>query len=306
MMEIFLEVGKFHYNHRFKHFSWYVAFSINYTFVFLSILSGQLCKVIDDLSHLAALKDFSTWSDMNQRRRIRLDFNDHQKPSRLKTFSQFDFTVAKLQYGNVEVAVQLLIADERPSDNVSRDTTDQIEKHLLASVDRRLVRLLQSLSIDEAAVTWAIWSFPAGSSGRADSCRPSHLLELISNREGEADLLTAFVNLPLKGRCQCRIVPVLLGGQLIVLNKASGGIWPIAVSDMLWRLTSEWASVAVSPKFSFYLDPWQLSFGTLGGWEAAVHGTRSYLQSTLDAFFVTSPYLNNVLSSIHSLYTAGI
>ena len=82
-----------------------------------------------------------------------------------------------------------------------------------------------------------IRSFPAGSSGGPDGIRPQHLADLVSCRESGAELLsaiTAFTNSLLEGKCHSAVAPILFGGNLIALEKKSGGIRPIAIG-YTWR-----------------------------------------------------------------------
>lgn len=75
----------------------------------------------------------------------------------------------------------------------------------------------------------AIHSFPPGSAGGPDGLRPQHLLELVSCDEvGPALIaaLTDFTNLLLRGACPPEVRPILFGGALIALSKASGGVRP--------------------------------------------------------------------------------
>ena len=64
-------------------------------------------------------------------------------------------------------------------------------------------------------------------------------------RETGAEFLSAltdFVNLVLAGRWPSDVAPVFFGGRLLVLNKKTGGICPIAIGFTLRRLASKCAN----------------------------------------------------------------
>ena len=89
----------------------------------------------------------------------------------------------------------------------------------------------------EAEVLKIVRSFPAGSSGGPDGIRPQHVLDLINCRECGTALLTSitgFINMLLEGKCHPDVAPILFGGNLIALEKKSGGIRPIAIG-YTWR-----------------------------------------------------------------------
>jgi hypothetical protein len=141
-----------------------------------------------------------------------------------------------------------------------------------------------------------------GSSGGPDGFRPQHLIDLISNCESGAELLsalTAYVSILLQGHCHPHVVPVLFGGHLIALNKPSGGIRPIAIGYALRWLTSKCASAAVSVKLSNYLAPRQLGFGTPGGCKASVYATRRFLEAMPGHSIVAKLDFSNAFKSLH-------
>ena len=97
----------------------------------------------------------------------------------------------------------------------------------------------------EEEVIRAIRSFPPGSAGGPDGVRQQHFLEMISCREFGPELrsaLTSFVNCLLQGNIHPQVSPVLFGGNLIPLEKKSGGIRPIAVGYTLRRIAAKCAN----------------------------------------------------------------
>ena len=93
--------------------------------------------------------------------------------------------------------------------------------------------------------------------------------------------LTAFVNLVLAGGCPSVIAPVFFGGRLLALNKKSGGIRPIAIGFTLRRLASKCANSFGTSQLRSCFYPHQLGIGTAGGFEAAVHSVRRYMEALL-------------------------
>ena len=78
----------------------------------------------------------------------------------------------------------------------------------------------------EADVLRAVRSFPAGSAGGPDGVRPQHILEMVNCREVGPELhsaLTGFVSCLLHGEIHPLVSPVLFGGNLIALEKKTGG-----------------------------------------------------------------------------------
>jgi hypothetical protein len=216
-----------------------------------------LNKVSNDPANLEAWKDILTWSRrvIGQLRRsgkrhnaaavvkkriVEFDSVDFEVQSsgsngKVKSTKSTDFRLAeavaaKLEDGNLRAAVRLLMSDDKPADVSSETPVKLIEKHPPAPAIRQFPDSSPAVvpaSVDEDIVLRALRSFPAGSSGGPDGFRPQQLLDLVCNREGGPDLLSAltgFVNLLLQGRCQHEIVPILFGGRLVALNKSSGGI----------------------------------------------------------------------------------
>jgi len=136
------------------------------------------------------------------------------------------------------------------------------------------------LQITEAEVVEAIRSFPAGSAGRPDGFRPSHLLDLLGHRETAPALigaLTDFSNLLLRGGCPQGVRAILFGGNLIALTKDGGGLRPIAVGYVWRRLVAKCANKYALSRLSGFFAPLQLGIGVPGGCEATIHSTRRFV-----------------------------
>ena len=91
------------------------------------------------------------------------------------------------------------------------------------------------------------------------------------------DQLTAVVNLLAQGRACPSIAPLLAGAGLVALPKPSGGIRPIAVGELLRRLTGKCLMQAVRPEARDHFWPAQAGVAVPGGAEAAVHGLRAWV-----------------------------
>ena len=153
----------------------------------------------------------------------------------------------------------------------------------------------------EAEVAKTIKSFPPGSSGGPDGLRPQHLLDLIKCAESGGELvsaITAFVNLQLRGGCNPDVVSHLFGGNILALEKKSGGVRPIAVGFTWRRLAAKCANSFATAKLREMLSPIQLEVGVKGGCEAAVHATRRFLLSMPDSYVVANLDFTNAFNSL--------
>ena len=84
----------------------------------------------------------------------------------------------------------------------------------------------------EQEVKHAVQSFPPGSADGPNGLHPRHIADLLSCRDNGPSLLTvitAFVNMLLKGQCATKVITFLVGTNLTALIKKSGGIRSIAV-----------------------------------------------------------------------------
>ena len=156
----------------------------------------------------------------------------------------------------------------------------------------------------ESEVLKAIRSFPNGSGGGLYGLRPQHLTDLVGggNREHESSLLkslTLYVNLVLAGGVPAEIRPIFFGASLCALRKKDGGIRPIAIGNTLRRLISKVAVRGCSERCSNLLKPNQLGFGVRMGAEAAIHATRSFIESHRQNTILLKIDFTNAFNSIH-------
>lgn len=76
------------------------------------------------------------------------------------------------------------------------------------------------------------------------------------------------------------VVPHLCGATLLALEKKGGGFRPIAVGEVLRRLTSKCVSRLVQSDAFQVLTPLQLGVGVKLGCEAIVHAITSTLENS--------------------------
>ena len=145
-------------------------------------------------------------------------------------------------------------------------------------------------------------TFPAGSSGGPDGLRPQHLLELVGCLEAGPALLTSltsFTNMLLEGRCSPDVAPVLFGGQLIALEKKTGGIRPIVIGYTLRRVAAKCANAYAAAILADYLQPVQVGVGISGGCEAVVHATRRFTESMPSGYCIAKLDFSNAFNRLH-------
>ena len=91
---------------------------------------------------------------------------------------------------------------------------------------------------------------------------------------------------------------MLFGGNLIALEKKSGGLRPIAVGYTLRRIAAKCANTYAASQLADYFSPIQLGVGIPGGCEAAVHATRRYIDAMQDGFVVAKIDFSNAFNSL--------
>jgi len=212
---------------------------------------------------------------------------------------------SKIEDGNVSAAVRILCSDETLADG-NIDTLNKLkEKHPSPPVNR-----IQApgtgdtfaLQVTQDDVIKAVRSFPSGSAGGPDGIRPQHIRELVTCKESASSFvpaLTAFVNCLLMGDCPPEVQPILFGGNLIALNKKSGGIRPITVGYTLRRLAAKCASAFAVANLFDYFHPVQLGAGIPGGCEAAVHAVRRFVESMPSNFSIAKLDFTNAFNTLN-------
>ena len=213
--------------------------------------------------------------------------------------------MAKVEDGNIKAAIRILTSEEKPAADTDATFAKLQERHPTAPVNRSPPpdpNNSTAIQMTEAEVQKIIRSFPAGSSGGPDGIRPQHILDLINCRECGTALLTSitgFVNTLLEGKCHPDVVPILFGGNLIALEKKSGGIRPIAIGYTWRRIAAKCANAYATSVLSSYLCPIQLGVGVSGGCEAAVHASRRFAENMPTTQCIVKLDFVNAFNSLH-------
>ena len=124
-------------------------------------------------------------------------------------------------------------------------------------------------------VSDAVKLFHKGSAAGPSGLRPEHLivtLKAAPNQAGRAETqLCRLVNAMSKGAVPVAVAPFLCGARLHAGLKKDGGLRPIAVGNILRRLTSKVMAKSLVEKMEGLLAPHQLGVSVRGGAEIAVH-----------------------------------
>ena len=138
--------------------------------------------------------------------------------------------------------------------------------------------------LSEAIVLKGVRSFPNDSAPGPSHLRSSHLRGAVGCPSPDRasrllSALTRFINLLASGSVPPSVVPHLCGATLLALHKKSGGLRPIAVGEVLWRLASKCLANIVCSQILSSLSPLQMGIGVKGGCEAIIHTTFLLLAS---------------------------
>ena len=139
------------------------------------------------------------------------------------------------------------------------------------------------LQVTEMDVVRALRSFPNGTAPGPSSFRANHLKEAVfcpsPDRANFAlQGLLGVVNRLCAGRAPSAVIPHLCGASLFACKKRGDGLRPIAVGEVLRRLTSKCVSRAVQADAVRILSPLQVGVGIPVGCEAIVHSVSSVLE----------------------------
>ena len=138
---------------------------------------------------------------------------------------------------------------------------------------------IPSMTTSSQDIREAIRLFSDSSGGGVDGLRPIHLQDPISNQAAEAGnrlilSLTSLVNTFINVQISDYASILCFSANLTALRKKDGGIRPIAVGNILRRLTSKVANYFASHKVSTFFRPVQLGVSVKNASEAAVHSAR--------------------------------
>ena len=108
--------------------------------------------------------------------------------------------------------------------------------------------------------------------------------------------LTGFVNCLLQGEIHPSVSPVLFRGNLIALEKKTGGVRPTAIGYTV--RAAKCANSFAASQLKDYFSPIQLGVGTPGGCEAAVHATRRYIEALPESHVVVKINYKNAFNTL--------
>ena len=133
------------------------------------------------------------------------------------------------------------------------------------------------VSLTSREVYEAIQGFKTGTAAGPSGLRAEHLKEAKARGEGRGaaalGAVTKLVNTMAAGKVPKEVAPYLFGANLFALLKKGGGHRPVAVGDILRRLTSKCIAYKVNFEASQWLRPLQFGVGVRGGCKGIVHAT---------------------------------
>ena len=148
----------------------------------------------------------------------------------------------------------------------------------------------------------ALRSFKPLSAPGPSGLRPSHLLEALDvptlgPKNSFKEALRQWILLCARGELPTWSGPWIAAARLIPLLKASGGIRPVAVGEVLRRLTSKVLQRSFSTRLTGALAPLQLGVGVRGATEQIARKLRRILIANPGAF-VLQIDLSNAFNSV--------
>ncbi|CAE7834746.1 unnamed protein product, partial [Symbiodinium necroappetens] len=114
-------------------------------------------------------------------------------------------------------------------------------------------------------------AFPAETAPGPSGLRVQHLRDacFAGGTDNFVAQLTAVVELLAQGRAPTAVAPVLAGASLVALPKPAGGVRPIAVGELLHRLTGKCFMATVKDEARAFFWPAQVGVAVKGGSAAA-------------------------------------
>ena len=92
---------------------------------------------------------------------------------------------------------------------------------------------------------------------------------------------------------------ILFGGKLLALNKADGGLRPIAIGYYWRRLAAKCANGIALDYLGDHFSPSQFGVGVKWGWEAAIHATRRYCSAMPSDHVLVKLDFKNAFNTIY-------
>ena len=140
-----------------------------------------------------------------------------------------------------------------------------------------------AVQVSKEGVFRALKSFPIGLAPGPSGLRANHLKQAVfcpfpDRANHTLTCVTRLVNLLCGGKVPADIIPQLCGASLLPCKKKAGGLRPIAIGEVLRRLTLKCAARSVQCIALEILAPLQLGVGVSAGCEAIVHSVTSCLE----------------------------
>ena len=147
-----------------------------------------------------------------------------------------------------------------------------------AAVEMLDLPLPPDISVD--IVLKMLRSFPRGSAPGPTGRRAQHILEALTpaNKTALLEQLAAVTRILSSGQAPDSVAPYFAGAKLFAAEKKDGGIRPIAVGDVLRRLTGKCLSQCTRGAARAYFWPLQVGCGSPLGAETAVHVLRQWCE----------------------------
>ena len=164
-----------------------------------------------------------------------------------------------------------------PSSEVLR-ALDALHPHGPAVIANPMHELPLAGEIAPDLVAKCLWAFPLESAPGPSGLRVQHLKDACvpGSSEGFLAQLSLVVNLLAQGRAPQPLAPVLAGAGLVALPKPGGGVRPIAVGEILRRLTGKCLLQLVRADARAHFWPAQVGVAVPGGAETAIHTVRAW------------------------------
>ena len=157
-----------------------------------------------------------------------------------------------------------ILQDKHPSDMpLPKATSQQHSSHSSSEV-----------LIDKEEVLSALRSFPKGTGCGKTGLRVSHILEMYGGENLHfLNAFTSFIQLLANGKAPSSLAPFIASASLIpILKKDNVSVRPIAVGEVIRRITSKILMAKIKDMVADYLKPMQVGVGVPNGTEAILNG----------------------------------
>ena len=233
---------------------------------------------------------------------------DDDAPPPILSESQKRRATAKIRVGEISKAKEILTAPATFS-AASMDTFRKLlQKHPLRLPQNEIDLSPESpfvpnrsdiIKLTREQVWLAIRSAARGSASGLDGLRFDHLYHLsFGGSHIFMDPLTAFCNLAVQGSLPQWYYTFTAGANLIALDKAGGGVRPIAMGSVWRKLVSKAVLYFLDPQIVQHFSHFQYGVGSRAGCEIVYHRTRQLLATPGRRVVVIKTDFSNAFNSI--------